>query len=115
MDRHTKVWGEEVGIRPPFSGRVRGKREGPIMKVKEDLSRMTCAGLEGLLDKIEEEIRVHAHSTPSIDASRKGDEEVLAVSPASSWAEVWEWTEKDIQLRTRRLEVIREYQKICEF
>ncbi len=83
------------------------------MKVKEDLSRMTCAGLERLLEKIEEEIRVRAHSTPSIDISGNEGEEVYAVSPTSSWAEVWEWTEKDIQLRTRRLEVFREYQRRC--
>lgn len=83
------------------------------MKVKEDLGRMTYAGLEELLDKIEEEIRVHAHSTPSIDISGNEDEEVLTVSPTSSWAEVWEWTEKDIQIRTRRLQVIREYQRRC--
>lgn len=97
----------------PLLRQGEGNVRGPIMKVKEGLSRMRCAELEGLLDKIEEEIRVHAHSTPSIDASRKGDEEVLTVSPASSWGEVWEWTEKDIQLRTRRLEVIREYQRRC--
>ena len=83
------------------------------MKVKEDLNRMTCAGLERLLDKIEEEIGVHTHSTPSIDISGNEDEEVYAVSPTSSWAEVWEWTEKDIHLRTRRLQAIREYQRRC--
>jgi hypothetical protein len=47
------------------------------VKVKEDLSQVTCAQLEQLLDKFEGEIRVHAHSTPSIDISGKGDERCM--------------------------------------
>jgi len=74
---------------------------------------MTCGELLVLHDRIDEEIREHAHSMPQIGISYKEDEEAYRVSFDSSLAELGEYAEKEIQLKKRRLEVLREYQRRC--